>query len=65
MARRASAFGNLLGLLFLPITWLLRPFIGRKRANPGLVKWFYKTPEWKRLRYDHLEKNTRFGVLAR
>jgi DDE domain len=32
-------------------------FIGRKRASPGLVKWFYKTPEWKRLRYAHLAKN--------
>ena len=57
MARRSSAVGDLLGLLFLPISWLLRPFIGRKRASPGLVKWFYGTPAWKRLRYDHLAKN--------
>lgn len=54
--RSSSAFGDLVALLFLPVIWLLRPFIGRKRAEPGLVKWFYKTPEWKRLRYDHLAK---------
>jgi 5-methylcytosine-specific restriction endonuclease McrA len=54
MARKSSTFGELIALLFAPVVWLLRPFIGRKRANPGLVKWFYKTPEWKRLRYAHL-----------
>jgi 5-methylcytosine-specific restriction endonuclease McrA len=40
----------------MPLTWLLRPFLGRKHASPALVKWFYKTPEWKRLRYAHLAK---------
>lgn len=57
MARRSSsAFGDLIGLLFTPLAWLLRPFIGRKRASPGLVKWFYKTKEWANLRYAHLAK---------
>jgi hypothetical protein len=33
MARRSSALGDLLGLLW--------PFIGRKPAAPALIKWFY------------------------
>lgn len=56
MARRSSTLGELLGLLFMPVVLLLRPFIGRKRASPGLVKWFYKTKEWTNLRYAHLAK---------
>jgi hypothetical protein len=54
---RSSTLGELLSLLFFPVALLLRAVAGRKPANPGLVKWFYKTPEWKRLRYQHLAKN--------
>ena len=57
MARRSSAFGDLIALLFTPVVWLIRAFIPQKRASPGLVKWFYKTPEWKRLRYAHLTRS--------
>ncbi len=54
MARKSSTLGELLALLFAPVVWLLRPFIGRKRASPAMVRIFYKTDEWKRLRYAHL-----------
>jgi hypothetical protein len=47
-----------LNLAFLPVVWLSKPFVGRKRAEPSLVKWFYKTPEWKRLRYAHRRQAT-------
>lgn len=57
MPRRSSAFGELLTLAFLPVVWALRPFVGRKRAPPDLVKQFYRTPEWKRLRYAHLAQH--------
>ncbi|MDQ2947146.1 MAG: HNH endonuclease [Acidobacteriota bacterium] len=50
-------FAELLALLFAPLVWLLRPFIGRKRASPEMVRAFYKTPEWKRLRYTHLSRS--------
>lgn len=54
--RSSSAFGDLIGLLFTPLTWLLRLFIGREWASPGPVKWFYKNKEWANLRYAHLAK---------
>jgi len=57
VARRSSAFGDLVALLFTPAVWLARALIPQKRAAPDLVKWFYKTPEWKQLRYAHLAKN--------
>jgi len=55
MARKSSStLGKLLALLFAPVAWLLWLFVGRKRASPDMVRGFYKTPEWKRLRYSHL-----------
>lgn len=55
--QRSSILNEVLTLILLPVSWLLAPIAGRKRAGPGLVRWFYKTPQWKRLRYDHLARN--------
>jgi len=56
---RSSAFGELLTLLFLPLAWLARKIFGRKRATPDEIKRFYRSADWKRLRYAQLEKEPR------
>jgi 5-methylcytosine-specific restriction endonuclease McrA len=57
MRRRSSTLGELLNLVFLPVVWAVRSFVGRKRAPPAEVKRFYSTVEWKRLRYAHLAQH--------
>jgi hypothetical protein len=52
--KTSSPLGELLALLFVPVAWLVRLCVGRKRAPPAMVKAFYKTPQWKQLRYAHL-----------
>lgn len=59
---------ELLALLLSPLAWLLRRFIGRRRASPEEIRRFYKSAEWKRLRYAHLAKSptcTACGRLAK
>ena len=46
--------GEILTLLFSPLAWLMRRAIGRKRASSDEIKRFYRSAEWKRLRYAHL-----------
>lgn len=66
MARRSSsAFGDLIALLFAPLAWLLRHFVGQKHAPPELVKSFYKTKEWAELRYAHLARNPNCKLCGR
>ncbi len=48
---------ELLNLLLLPFSLLLRRISGRRRAAPDKIKRFYKSGEWKRLRYAHLAKS--------
>ena len=54
--RQQSTLGELLSLLALPVVWLLRLFVGRKRASPDEIKRFYRSAEWKRLRYTQLSR---------
>lgn len=55
-ARRQSTLGEVLSLLALPVVWLVRLFVGRKRASPDEIKRFYRSAEWKRLRYAQLAR---------
>lgn len=42
---------ELFDLLLLPFTWFLQP-----RMTEGEIRAFYRSPEWKRLRYAALAK---------
>jgi len=57
--QKSSAFGEVLTLLFLPVAWLARFAFGRKRAGQEEIKRFYRSAEWKRLRYAQLEREPR------
>lgn len=48
--------GELLTLLFRPVALLFRLFTGRRRAGPDEIKRFYRSAEWKRLRFNHLQR---------
>ena len=41
-------------MLALPVVWLLRLFASRRRAGSEEIKRFYRSAEWKRLRYAQL-----------
>lgn len=45
---------ELFALLLLPLSLLLRRISSRRSASPEEIKRFYKSVEWKRLRYAHL-----------
>jgi len=49
--------GELLNLLLLPFSLLLRHVSGDRRAAPDEIKRFYRSVEWKRLRYAHLSRS--------
>jgi 5-methylcytosine-specific restriction endonuclease McrA len=53
----SSAFGELLALLFQPVLWLVRLVVGRKAASQDEIKRFYRSAEWKRLRFEQLSKS--------
>jgi 5-methylcytosine-specific restriction endonuclease McrA len=55
MARRSSTLGDLITILFLPLIWPLR----QRRATPEQIKRFYRSPEWKRIRYEVLADSPR------
>jgi 5-methylcytosine-specific restriction endonuclease McrA len=42
-------------VLFLPLVWPFR----QRRATPEQIKLFYRSPEWKRIRYEVLTKSPR------
>ena len=52
--RQSSALADLLTLLFWPVGWLARRIFKTHRAGPDTIKRFYRSAEWKRLRFTHL-----------
>ena len=54
--QRSSALGEVLALLALPVVWLVRLFARRHRAGPDEIKRFYRSAEWKRLRFAQLTR---------
>jgi 5-methylcytosine-specific restriction endonuclease McrA len=53
--RQPSALGDLLTLLFLPLVWPFR----QRRATQEQIKRFYRSKEWKTIRYDVLARSPR------
>lgn len=52
--RRSSALGYLLTLLFWPVGWIARRIFETRRADQETIDRFYRSAEWKRLRFMHL-----------
>jgi 5-methylcytosine-specific restriction endonuclease McrA len=53
--RQSSILGEVLTLLFLPFVWAFR----QRRATPEQIRQFYRSAEWKRMRYDVLARSPR------
>jgi 5-methylcytosine-specific restriction endonuclease McrA len=53
--RKQSALGDLIALIFLPLVWLMRLVVARQRGRPDEIKRFYRSAEWKRLRFAQLQ----------
>ena len=61
MSRRqpSSTLGELLAIIALPLTWLVRCVSSRRRAEADEIRRFYRSKEWKALRYTQLIKEPR------
>ena len=65
--KQESEIGQLVALLCLPVVWLMRRLIGwqRRRASPDEIGRFYRSKEWKELRYTQLIKEPALQELRR
>jgi 5-methylcytosine-specific restriction protein A len=48
--------GEVLALLLSPLVWLFGGVVRSRRPSPEEVSRFYRSVEWKRVRYTQLEK---------
>ena len=59
--RQSSTLGDLITLLFMPLTAMLK----QRRGHPEQIKQFYRSAEWKRARYDVISRSPRCRLCGR